>query len=116
LTNKVNKKITLWWSMAQVTILAPQTEIVVSGDELDVDLSKVTGPVTFEVDGVLGAAEEVAFNTVNSDNSALPMVGDTDPKKLTLANTTATTWYRGVIRFTKTVTVAAVGIKMQRPG
>lgn len=99
-----------------IQLLEPTTDAVICTDNLDIDLSKSPGPVTITVDGVLGAAEEFVFNTINSDNTCLPVTEDTEVKKLTLANTVVTTYSKETFRITKTATANAVGLKIARSG
>jgi hypothetical protein len=97
-------------------LLAPTTDAKICTDNIDVDLSRSPGPVTITVDGVLGAAEEFVFNTINSDNTCLPVAEDTEIKKLTLANTVITTYSKETFRITKTATALAVGLRISRGG
>lgn len=95
-------------------LLDPTNDPVICTDKLDVDLSKTPGPTTITVDGVLGAAEEFVFNTINSDDTCLPVTEDTEIKKLTLANTVITTYSKETFRITKTSTANPVGLKISR--
>lgn len=80
------------------------------------DLSHSAGPTTFRVDGVLGGGEEIIINTVNSDDSNLPVVENTVAKVLKLDNTTVTTWSPAKFSFSKTATANPVGLIMDKFG
>lgn len=99
-----------------IQLIEPTTAAILCTDEKDVDLKKSPGPVTFIADGVLGAGEEIVFNTVNSDNTCLPVIEDTEVKKLTLSNSVVTTYSPGLFRITKTATTNAVGVRIARDG
>lgn len=94
--------------MPEVIIIAPTTDAVTQV----VDLGKHPDEVTFSAFGPLGAGESVTFQRQNPDTSWRDIQNNSIIQALTPGDTDLTTVSKLNMRLSKTVTVAAVGVKL----
>ena len=80
------------------------------------DLARTTGVTTYEVDGPIGAGEEIVFEVQGSDLVWRSLLQDTAEVKLTETNNVYSTESKQRLRINKTATALPVGVKISAWG